>query len=208
MSARQKVCAAALLTAPVLLVGVGMAAPIAASAAPAPVTSIAAPAANVAGPASITLQQEASIVNQAHALLPASAQPTAKLILTEAHLPAKSGGVTSVQVSFAVWSPTGGPVTVYTTIASFVPGGQTSFTPMTTQQMPYTPNLDPFAISQFKATPQEAAAAALAANPNVNVSVMDMRNSNVPHEGLGYVFGTNSSGFVSVSGITGKVTNQ
>ncbi len=209
MATRFKVCAAALLTAPVVLVGVGLAAPVAANAAPAPVASIVAPAsANTASQAAVTLQQEAAIVSQAHTLLPAAAQPTAKLILTEAHLPANNGGVTSIEVAFAVWSPTGGPVTVYTTTASFAPGSQPSFTPMSSQQMPYTPNLDPFTISEFKATPQEAAAAALAANPKVDVSVMDMRNSNVPHEGRGYVFGTGSSGFVSVSGITGKVTNQ
>ncbi len=200
MSARSLVRTAAALTAPVLLVGVGLLAPTAANAAPAP---------NSAGvPAAVTLQEEASIVSQAHALLPASAQPTAKLILTESHVPASGQSATSLEVAFAVWPTHSGPVTVYQTTASFSGGGQPTFTPMRTETMPYTPDLNAFTISQFKASPQAAEEAALAANPNIDASVMDMRNSEVPHEGLGYVFGTNNTGFVSVSGITGKVTNQ
>lgn len=208
MSARSIVCTAAILVAPVLLTGVGVVAPAVANAAPAP-SAVGAPAATTVGaPAAITLQQEESIASQARALLPASAQPTAKLILTATRLPATDQGVTSIDVAFAVWSPTGGPVTVYMTTASFTGSGQPSFTPVRTQTMKYTPNLDAFTVSQFKASPQVAAEAALAANPKVDVSVMDMRNSNIPHEGLGYVFGTKGTGFVSVSGITGKVTNK
>ncbi len=64
MATRFKVCAAALLTAPVVLVGVGLAAPVAANAAPAPVASIVAPAsANTASQAAVTLQQEAAIAS-------------------------------------------------------------------------------------------------------------------------------------------------
>lgn len=208
MSARSMVCAAALLTAPVLLAGVGVLAPAVANAAPAPSPIGSSALTSIGAPASITLQQEESIVAQAHELLPASAQPTAKLILTATRLPATDQGVTAIDVAFAVWSPTGGPVTVYMTTASFTGSGQPSFSPVRSQTMKYTPNLDPFTVSQFKATPQAAAEAALAANPKVDVSVMDMRNSNIPHEGLGYVFGTKGTGFVSVSGITGKVTNH
>lgn len=208
MSTRSMVCAAALLTAPVLLVGVGAVAPVAASAAPAPASASVSASTTLASPVAITLQQEASIVSQAHALLPKDVQSSAKLILTETHSPVADQPTTSVGVAYAVWSPKGAPVTVYTTTATFTPGGAPSFSPYQTQTMPYTPNLDPFKIAEFKATPQEAAAAALAANPNVDVSVMDMRNSDVPHEGLGYVFGTGNSGFVSVSGITGQVTNK
>lgn len=200
MSARSLVRTAALLTAPVLLVGVGVLAPTAANAAPAPSSAGAPPA--------VTLQQEASIVSKAHALLPAPAQPSAKLILTESKDPATEQGATSVEVAFAVWPTHYGPVTVYRTTASFTGIGQPTFTPVSSQTMPYTPDLNAFTIPQFKATSQAAESAALAANPKIDASVMDLRNSDVPHEGLGYVFGTTNTGFVSVSGITGKVTNQ
>lgn len=187
------------IAAPTLLVAsLGVAMPAMAATPDLPASAVTTPASQIDP---MTLEGQAQLVAQARQLIPADQRDQAQLIHTEMRPSRSNPGLTDVEIGFAAWTV---PVTIFDTVATLTPAGVV-YSPMQEAKVPYTPNLDAFEVSDFAVTPAQAAAAAKAYNPNVGTEVMDLRRSNLPHQGLSYAFGRRGTPVVIVSGITGKV---